>query len=154
MACKLVIEPIYEADFEDSSYGFRPKRSAQDAIKAVKGQLQEGNTEIYDADLSSYFDTIPHEKLMILIRQRISDPRVLKLIYKWLKVPVYEDGEFKGGKKNKVGTPQGGVISPLLANIYLNLMDKIVNKFTRKCRCSICNTDQWSCQQAHIQKLS
>ena len=130
MACKLVIEPIFEADFEDCSYGFRPKRSAQDAIKAVKEHIQEGNTEIYDADLSSYFDTIPHDKLMILLRQRISDPRVLKLIYKWLKVPVYEEGEFKGGKKNKAGTPQGGVISPLLANIYLNLMDKIINKIT------------------------
>jgi RNA-directed DNA polymerase len=130
MACKLVIEPIFEADFEDSSYGFRPNRSAQDAIKAVKEQLQEGSTEVYDADLSSYFDTIPHAKLMILLRQRITDPRVLKLIYKWLKVPVYEDGEFKGGKKSKEGTPQGGVISPLLANIYLNLLDKIINKST------------------------
>ena len=80
-----------------------------------------------DADLSKYFDTIPHDKLLIGLKERISDPRILALIKQWLKVPIYEDGSFKGGKKNKVGTPQGGVISPLLANIYLNLLDRIIN---------------------------
>lgn len=128
MSCKMVIEPIFEADFEDSSYGFRPKRSAHDAIIAIKKNIQGGKTEILDADLSSYFDTIPHDKLMILIGKRISDRNVLHLIKMWLKAPIVEDGKPKGGKKNDRGTPQGGVISPLLANIYLHLVDKIVNK--------------------------
>lgn len=126
--CMLIIEPIFEADFEESSHGFRPNRSSKDAIREIKGYLQAGKTEVYDADLSKYFDTIPHDKLMKAVKQRISDPRMLKLIVKWLKAPVYEDGELKGGKKNKVGTPQGGVISPLLANIYMHLIDRIVNK--------------------------
>ena len=125
--CKMIIEPIYEADFEDSSYGFRPERSSKDAMKAIRDNLEEGKTEVLDADLSSYFDTIPHDKLMIVLRQRITDPRILELINKWLKSPIYEDGQFKGGKKQKVGTPQGGVISPLLANIYMHLVDKMVN---------------------------
>ncbi|MEA3445841.1 MAG: group II intron reverse transcriptase/maturase [Bacteroidota bacterium] len=128
MACKMVIEPIFEADFQDCSYGFRPKRSANDAIKEIKQHLNAGRTQVYDADLSSYFDTIPHEKLMILIGKRISDKNVLHLIKMWLKSPVMEDKKIIGGKKNKKGTPQGGVISPLLANIYLNLVDKIVMK--------------------------
>lgn len=126
-ACKLLIEPIFEADFEESSYGFRPERSSGDALGAIKGYLQEGKSEVLDADLSKYFDTIPHDKLLIGLKERISDPRILDLIGQWLKAPIYEDGQFKGGKKNKVGTPQGGVISPLLANIYLNLLDRIVN---------------------------
>jgi group II intron reverse transcriptase/maturase len=126
-ACKQLIEPIFEADFEESSYGFRPERSSADALKAIKGHLQEGKSEVLDADLSKYFDTIPHDKLLIALKERISDPRLLDLIHQWLKAPIYEDGGFKGGKKNKVGTPQGGVISPLLANIYLNLLDRIVN---------------------------
>lgn len=127
MACKMVIEPIFEADFEDSSHGFRPKRSAHDAIVQIKEYLQSGKTAVYDADLSKYFDTIPHEKLLKTLRLRITDPRVLHLIKLWLKAPVVEDGKTTGGKKNKVGTPQGGVISPLLANIYLHLLDRIVN---------------------------
>lgn len=126
--CKLVLEPIFEADFEESSYGFRPERSSKGAIGAIKQHLQSGKTEVYDADLSKYFDTIPHDKLLKTLKERISDPRILKLVSKWLKAPVYEDGQFKGGKKNNVGTPQGGVISPLLANIYLHLLDRIVNK--------------------------
>jgi RNA-directed DNA polymerase len=127
MACKLVIEPIFEADFEDCSYGFRPKRSAQDAISKIKEHLKTGKTEVYDADLSKYFDTIPHDKLRIALQERISDKRVLRLINQWLKAPVYEDGQYKGGKKNQAGVPQGGVISPLLSNLYLNLLDRIVN---------------------------
>jgi len=128
MSCKMVIEPIFEADFAESSHGFRPKRSASDAIRQIKNHLQTGNTEVYDADLSAYFDTIPHDKLLVLIKQRISDPNILNLIKMWLKTPVIdEDNKISGGKKNKIGTPQGGVISPLLANIYLNLVDKMVN---------------------------
>lgn len=126
MSCKLVIEPIFEADFEESSFGFRPKRSSQDAIKQIKSHLRSGHTQVYDADLSQYFDTIPHNKLLQLVGKRISDQKVLHLLKLWLKTPVSEDGKITGGKKNKVGTPQGGVISPLLANIYLNLLDKLV----------------------------
>jgi len=129
--CKMILEPIFEADFEDSSYGFRPERSSKDAMKAIKNYLHEGKTEVLDADLSSYFDTIPHDKLMIVLKQRITDPRILDLIEKWLKSPIYEDGKFTGGKKTKVGTPQGGVISPLLANIYMHLVDKIANSKTK-----------------------
>jgi RNA-directed DNA polymerase len=125
--CKMLIEPIFEADFEDCSYGFRPNRSSKDAMGAIKKHLQEGKTEVLDADLSSYFDTIPHDKLQIVLKQRITDPRILHLINLWLKSPVHEDREFKGGKKQKTGTPQGGVISPLLANIYMHLVDKIVS---------------------------
>lgn len=128
MACKLVTEPIFEADFEDSSYGFRPKRSAKDAISEIKKQLQAGKQQVFDADLQSYFDSIPHNKLMMILGKRISDRNVLHLIKMWLKSPVIEDGKISGGKKNKQGTPQGGVISPLLSNIYLNLLDRIVNK--------------------------
>ena len=125
--CKMILEPIFEADFEESSYGFRPSRSSKDAITAIKENLKNGNTEVYDADLSKYFDTIPHDKLQIALKERITDPRILKLINKWLKVPVYEDGKYKSGKGNRTGTPQGGVISPLLANVYFHLIDRIVN---------------------------
>lgn len=125
--CKMIIEPIFEADFEESSYGFRPERSSKDAIKAIKECLQEGKTEVLDADLSSYFDTIPHDKLMKVLELRIADGRILHLIMLWLKSPIHEEGQIKGGKKQKEGTPQGGVISPVLANIYMHLVDKIVN---------------------------
>ncbi len=130
MSCKIVIEPIFEADFEETSYGFRPKLSASDAIGKIKGNLKEGETEIYDADLSSYFDTIPHDKLMILIGKRISDLKILRTIKMWLKAPIIDEDDRTGGKgrKNDKGTPQGGVISPLLANIYLNLLDKQINE--------------------------
>jgi RNA-directed DNA polymerase len=127
MACKMVIEPIFEADFEECSYGFRPNRSAKDAVAKIKEYLKAGKTEVYDADLSKYFDTIPHDKLMIALKERIADKRVLKLIERWLKTPVYEDGQYKGGRKTKCGTPQGGVISPLLSNIYLHLLDRIID---------------------------
>ena len=127
-ACKLLLEPIFEADFEDSSYGFRPERSSANALCAIKAYLKEGKSEVLDADLSKYFDTIPHDKLLICLKERISDRRILDLIHQWLKAPIYDQGKFKGGKKNKVGTPQGGVISPLLANIYLNLLDRIINR--------------------------
>ena len=128
MACKMIIEPIFEADFQDESYGFRPRRSAKDAVKAIKGHLNAGREQVYDADLSSYFDTIPHGKLLTLIGMRIADRQILHLIKQWLKAPVEEDGKISGGKKSQIGTPQGGVISPLLANIYLNLVDKLINR--------------------------
>lgn len=128
MSCKLVIEPVFEADFDDGSYGFRPKRSASDAVRSIKEKLKNGKTQVMDADLSRYFDTIPHSKLLTLVAERISDRRILHLIKLWLKAPVIEDGKVRGGKKSKVGTPQGGVISPLLANIYLNLVDRLVRR--------------------------
>ena len=131
MVCKMIIEPIFEADFEECSYGFRPNRSSKDAMKAIKEHLQSGKTEVMDADLSGYFDTIPHDKLQIALKLRISDPRILQLINLWLKSPVYEDGEYTGGKKQKTGSPQGGVISPILANIYMHMVDRMVSD-TRK----------------------
>lgn len=136
MSCKIVIEPIFESGFEDSSFGFRPKRSAKDALRRIKEHLITGHHEVYDADLSQYFahvlmrrrHTIPHDKLMKLIALRVSDKAVLHLIKMWLKASIIEDGKISGGKKSKKGTPQGGVISPLLANIYLNLVAKIVRR--------------------------
>lgn len=120
---KLLLEPIFEADFTDNAYGYRAGRSAQEAIQDVDQGLRSGMTEVVDADLSKYFDTIPHNELMQAVERRVSDHKVLWLIRAWLKVPVHElnaNGKtvITGGKKTKVGTPQGGVISPLLANIY------------------------------------
>jgi RNA-directed DNA polymerase len=124
MAVLLVLEPIFEADFLDCSHGFRPGRRAQGAVEQVRRNLEQGRREVYDADLSSYFDTIPHDRLMEVIERRIADGAVLKLIRMWLRCPVVEQGEKRSGKKMDKGTPQGGVISPLLANIYLHEMDK------------------------------
>jgi RNA-directed DNA polymerase len=124
-AVLLVIEPIFEAIFEDSSYGFRPERSAHDALAKVRAALKQGQTEVYDADLQSYFDTIPHDKLMTSLRVRITDNAVLRLIEGWLRAVVVEtdgNGRPKGTRPTS-GTPQGGVISPLLANIYLHWLD-------------------------------
>jgi len=127
MAVKIVIEPVFEADFQDNSYGFRPKRSAHQAMDDVRKHLFAGKTDVIDADISKYFDTIPHDKLMQLVAKRIVDKQILKLIKMWLRAPVVEDRE--DGKKeckgNDKGTPQGGVISPLLANIYLNVLDTL-----------------------------
>ena len=132
MAVKIVIEPVFEADFEENSYGFRPKRNTRGALNDIKSHLPRGFRQVVDADLTSYFDNIPHDKLMDIIANRIIDKMILKLIKMWLKVPVYEDGKYTDGKKNKKGTPQGGVISPLLSNIYLNKMDKELNKHAEK----------------------
>jgi group II intron reverse transcriptase/maturase len=127
MAVKIVIEPIFEADFQDNSYGFRPKRNAHQAVDDVKKHLFRGRTEVIDADISKYFDTIPHDKLMQVVAKRIVDRQILRLIKMWLKAPIVEERE--DGKKeykgNDKGTPQGGVISPLLANIYLNVLDTL-----------------------------
>ena len=123
MAMLLVIEPIFEADFLDCSHGFRPGRRAQGAMEEIRKNLSVGRQEVYDADLSGYFDSIPHDQLMQTVEKRIADRSVLKLIRMWLRAPVVEDRNKGGGKKSSKGTPQGGVISPLLANIYLHQMD-------------------------------
>jgi RNA-directed DNA polymerase len=124
-AAKLVLEPIFEADFEDNAYGYRPARGAVDAVKEVNRHICRGYTDVVDADLSKYFDTIPHCDLTKSVARRIVDRHVLRLIKLWLKAPIEEkDGEgtrrIVGGKSNTRGTPQGGVASPLLANIYMN----------------------------------
>jgi RNA-directed DNA polymerase len=124
-AAKLVLEPIFEADFEDNAYGYRPVRGAADAVKDVHRHLSRGYTDVVDADLSRYFDSIPHSELLKSVARRVADGAVLRLIKLWLKAPIEErdrDGKRRivGGKKNKLGTPQGGVASPLLANIYMN----------------------------------
>jgi RNA-directed DNA polymerase len=124
-AAKLVLEPIFEADFEDGAYGYRPRRSGVGAVKEVHRLIRQGYTDVVDADLSKYFDTIPHADLLKTVARRIVDRHVLWLIKLWLKAPVEErDGEGRrrltGGKRNKRGTPQGGVASPMLANLYMN----------------------------------
>jgi len=128
-AAKLILEPIWEADLEPNAYGYRPGKSAQDAIQNVDELLHAGYTDIVDADLSKYFDTIPHSELMPCVARRIVDRQMLHLIKMWLKVPVEERDEngkrrLTGGKDNDRGTPQGGVISPALANLYMNRMLK------------------------------
>jgi RNA-directed DNA polymerase len=126
MAVLLVIEPIFEADFKDCSYGFRPKRRAHEAIARIRENLTAGRLEVYDADLAAYFDSIPQDKLMEMLKKRIADRSVLRLIRLWLTSAVVEE-DGKGGRKTTrpdKGTPQGGVISPLLANIYLHELDR------------------------------
>jgi len=124
-AAKIVLEPIFEADFEDTAYGYRPRRGALAAVKEVHRHLIRGNTDVVDADLLRYFDTIPHSDLLKSVARRVVDRNVLRLIKSWLRTPVEErdaDGtrRMSGGKGNKLGTPQGAVVSPLLANIYMN----------------------------------
>jgi len=129
MATLLVLEPIFEADFLDCSHGFRPERSAEGALNQISKAIRSGRNSIYDADLESYFDTIPHDKLLSCVKMRIVDRKVLKLIKLWLKSPVTEYDKDKRKWKQKPpsnkGTPQGGVISPLLANLYLHWFDKV-----------------------------
>ena len=129
-AAKLILEPIFEADFEDCSYGFRPGRSAHDALREIRTHLQAGYREVYDADLQSYFDTIPHEKLMKCLEMRISDRQMLKLVRQWLRAVIVEedDNGQPRYRRSCEGTPQGGVISPLLANIYLHWFDKVFHR--------------------------
>ncbi len=129
MAVYLVLMPIFEADFHPRSFGFRPGRNAHQAVEAIREALRMGKTEVVDADLAQYFDTIPHRKLMRQVARRVSDGMILKLIKAWLRAPILEEEEGGGRriKANPCGTPQGGVISPLLANIYLHPLDKGVN---------------------------
>lgn len=129
MAALLVLEPIFETDFEDCSHGFRPGRSAHGALEAIRGHLRAGFRSVYDADLKGYFDSIPHEKLLACLRMRISDGRALKLIRMWLEAPCVEpNGKGGAAPRRKKGTPQGGVISPLLANVYLHWFDKVFHR--------------------------
>lgn len=129
-AVLLILEPIFEADFEDCSYGFRPGRSAHQALEKIREHLRAGYQEVYDADLRSYFDSIPQDKLMACVRMRVTDSSVVKLIQQWLAAVIVEEDE--DGKptyrRNKQGTPQGGVISPLLANIYLHWFDRVFQR--------------------------
>jgi len=124
-AAKLILEPIFEVDFDEAAYGYRPGRSAVQAVEKVHRALIQGHTQVLDADISGFFDNIPHDALMKCVARRISDGKLLHLVKMWLKSPVEEQDEkgrrkLTGGKKSKRGTPQGGVISPLLANIYMN----------------------------------
>lgn len=123
-ALKAVIEPIYEREFAPHSYGFRPGRGCREAVARVEELLKEGYTVVVDADLKSYFDTIPHEQLLAKLRERIADGKVLELIQRFLQAGVLE--ELRDWKPTVSGTPQGGVISPLLSNVYLNELDHAV----------------------------
>jgi RNA-directed DNA polymerase len=129
-AVLLILEPIFEADFLDCSYGFRPGKSAHQALEELRSSLARGYQEVYDCDLASYFDTIPHDKLMACLERRIADGRVLKLIKMWLTAPIVEhddDGKPKVTRPTR-GTPQGGSLSPLLSNLYLHWFDKQMYK--------------------------
>lgn len=132
MAALLILEPIFEEDFEDCSYGFRPGRSAHHALEEIRGHIKAGYQAVYDADLKGYFDSIPRDKLMACVRMRVVDRSVLKLIRMWLDVPVVEPDESGAGpgkvSRSQKGTPQGGVISPLLANLYLHWFDKAFHR--------------------------
>ncbi len=120
MAVKIVIEPLFEADFKESSYGFRPKRNAHQALDRIRKDTGNKGWWVVDADIKGYFNNINHEKLMLMVKQRISDRRILKMIWKWLKTEIMEKGELT---ESELGSPQGGVISPLMANIYLHYLD-------------------------------
>ncbi len=131
-AVVLIIEPIFEADFEDCSYGFRPGRGAHQALEQITAALKAGKTEVYDVDLEGYFDSIPHDRLMKCVRIRVVDGAVLGLIKQWLEAPIVEEIKEDGNRgreprykvtRNTKGTPQGGVASPLLANLYLHWLD-------------------------------
>ncbi len=132
MAVLLILEPIFEAGFLDCSYGFRPGRNAHQALTEIRQNLEQGRRAIYDADLSSYFDTIPHDKLMACVRKRVADRSVLHLIRLWLSAVVVEAGagpdDPQKYSRPKQGTPQGGVISPLMSNLYLNGVDETMER--------------------------
>ena len=131
MATFLILEPIFEADFLECSYGFRSGRSAHDALEEIRRHLQAGFQAVYDADLKGYFDSIPHSQLLACVAKRVADGSVMKLIRMWLKTAVVEeqgDGKPPKVSRSKTGTPQGGVISPLLSNIYLHWFDKVFHR--------------------------
>jgi group II intron reverse transcriptase/maturase len=125
-AMKIVIEPIFEADFKECSFGFRPKRNQHQALEVIRKACNNKGNYVLDGDIKGYFDNINHEKLMLLVEKRISDRRICKLIRKWLKSGVMEDGILE---TSELGSPQGGVISPLLANIYLDYLDTVWEKY-------------------------
>src|SRR6202049_795507 len=129
MATLLILEPLFEADFLDCSYGVRPGRSAHQALEEIRGHLKAGYQAGYDADLKGYFDSIPHAELLAAVSARIADRTVVKLIRKWLEAPVVEPPEDKDGagkwSRTEKGTPQGGVVSALLANLYLHWFDAL-----------------------------
>ena len=127
-AARLVLEPIFEADFQPCSYGFRPQKDAHQAVEEIRTHLAWGYTQVLDADLTAYFDSIPHDRLLAAVARRVADRHILRLLTRWLRAPVVverDDGkrETRGGKRTRRGTPQGGVISPLLANVYLHAFD-------------------------------
>jgi len=126
-AVLLILEPIFEVDFLDCSFGFRPGRNAHQALETIRQNLAAGRSTVYDADLEGYFDSIPHDQLLACVRMRVVDGSVLRLIKQWLNAPVEEtdDEGRKRRRRNPKGTPQGGVISPLLANIYLHWFDRV-----------------------------
>jgi RNA-directed DNA polymerase len=126
-AVLLILEPIFEVDFLDCSFGFRPGRNAHQALETIRQNLAAGRCTVYDADLEGYFDSIPHDRLLACVRMRVVDGSVLRLIKQWLNAPVEEtdDEGRKRRRRNTKGTPQGGVISPLLANIYLHWFDRV-----------------------------
>lgn len=128
MAMLILLQPIFETDFDESSFAYRPSRKAHQALDAIRNQLRQGRKEVADADLSSYFDTIDHAGLLRLVARRVSDGSILRLVKLLLRAPIVEE---KNGKrsyhKNDRGTPQGGVLSPLLANLYPNSFDHGVN---------------------------
>lgn len=124
MAAKLVLEPLFEADFDRDSYGFRPKRNAHQALDAIREALEQGMCWVIDADVTAYFDTIPHDRLMKAVAERVVDGSTLALVKAFLEAPIVDERDDGRPKRNAQGTPQGGVISPLLANVYLNLLDR------------------------------
>ena len=132
-AVKLVIEPIFESDFHDCSFGFRPNRNARQAVKRIAANVRIGRTDVYGADLSGYFDTIPHDKLVLALRKRITDGSILGLILSWLKSTIIEPNGTRTNPHGR-GTPQGGVISPLLSNVYLHWFETLAMAEARRTR--------------------